>query len=367
VPVLTKADLRALGRGLYAPSLPSGHEPLHSIQTSGSTGIPVTVGTTALTRQIWDASTIRDHLWHRRDFSKRLGVIRWVENRKRVPGGAIFPSWGRAVAQLFSSGQAASIHVGSPLSDLVAWLKRLDPHYVLTYPSIAAALLDELGSDRPRSLEEFRLFAEPLDPELEQRLQTEWQVRCANTYSANEVGYIAIQCPERNRLHVQAESLSVEILDEAGQPCGVGDTGRVVLTPLHNLATPLLRYEIGDYATVGAPCPCGRTSAVIQRVLGRVRNMARSPDGLRFYPVGVSGIRNITPIRQAQYVQTAADHIDLRVVLDRPLTDVEINKAIDFVRRALGFPYDVAIVTVDAIERGPTGKFEEFLSLLPDK
>jgi hypothetical protein len=37
------------------------------------------------------------------------------------------------------------------------------------------------------------------------------------------------------------------------------------------------------------------------------------------------------------------------------------------VRRALGFPYDVAIVAVDAIERGPTGKFEEFLSLLPDK
>jgi phenylacetate-CoA ligase len=211
------------------------------------------------------------------------------------------------------------------------------------------------------------LFAEPLDPELEQRLQAQWQVRCANTYSANEVGYIAIQCPERSSLHVQAESLLVEILDEAGQACGVGDTGRVVLTSLHNLATPLLRYEIGDYATVGAPCPCGRASPVIERVLGRVRNMARSPDGHRFYPVGVSGIRKITPIRQAQYAQTAADHIDLHVVLDRPLTDVENQKAIDFVRRALGFPYEVAIVAVDAIERGPTGKFEEFLSLLPDK
>jgi len=161
--------------------------------------------------------------------------------------------------------------------------------------------------------------------------------------------------------------LLVEILDDAGQACGVGDTGRLVLTPLHNLATPLLRYEIGDYATVGAPCPCGRSSTVIQRILGRVRNMARSPDGRRFYPVGVSGIRNITPIRQAQYVQTAADHIDLRVVLDRPLTGVENKAAIDFVRRALGFPFEVAIVAVDVIERGPTGKFEEFLSLLPDK
>ena len=140
-----------------------------------------------------------------------------------------------------------------------------------------------------------------------------------------------------------------------------------MLTSLHNLATPLLRYDIGDYATVGAPCACGRASPVIERVLGRVRNMACSPDGRRFYPTSMSAIGSIPPIRQAQYVQTAADHIDLRVVLDRPLTDVEGKKAIDFVRRALGFPYEVSIVAVDAIERGPTGKFEEFLSLVPDK
>jgi hypothetical protein len=35
------------------------------------------------------------------------------------------------------------------------------------------------------------------------------------------------------------------------------------------------------------------------------------------------------------------------------------------VRETLGHPYRVNVVAVTEIPRGPTGKFEEFLSLLP--
>jgi hypothetical protein len=37
----------------------------------------------------------------------------------------------------------------------------------------------------------------------------------------------------------------------------------------------------------------------------------------------MTGIRGISPIRQAQYAQTTPDHIDLRVVRDRPRVDVD--------------------------------------------
>jgi phenylacetate-CoA ligase len=365
LPILGKAEVRALGRSLDATTLPAGHAPVEKIHTSGSTGIPVEVGTTALARAIWGALTIRDHLWHRRDFSKRLGVVRALKKEQRHPGGVDLPSWGNPVAALFSTGPSSAIHVGNSIGEIATWLKRFDPHYLLTYPSVAATLMDEIGGERPPALEEVRLFAEPLDPELEQRLASQWQVRCTDVYSANEVGYIALQCAEHGSLHIQAEAVFVEILDEAGNVCGVGDSGRVVVTSLQSLATPLLRYELGDYGTVGPPCPCGRASPVVERVLGRVRNMARTPDGRRFYPAGMTAIRAVAPVRQAQYVQTAIDHIDLRVVLDRPLADAEREQAIAFVRRVLGYPFDVGIVVVERIERGPTGKFEEFLSRLP--
>ena len=185
---------------------------------------------------------------------------------------------------------------------LARWLVEFDPHYLLASPSIAASLLDMLGT-KPAALEEIRFVFEPLNLELETRLADEWQVRSTDTYSANEVGHIAFRCREAGDLHVQSESIVVEILDDGGRPCAIGETGRVVVSPLHNLAMPLLRYDLGDYATVGAPCACGRAAPVIEQILGRVRNLVRMPDGRRFWPVSLHRFRDIKAIQQAQYVR----------------------------------------------------------------
>ena len=96
-------------------------------------------------------------------------------------------------------------------------------------------------------------------------------------YSSQEVGYIALECPTGESYHVQAENVLVEVLDDQDRPCSPGDVGRVVVTALHNFATPLLRYDIGDYAEVGAPCPCGRGLPALRRIMGRQRNMALLP------------------------------------------------------------------------------------------
>jgi phenylacetate-coenzyme A ligase PaaK-like adenylate-forming protein len=67
---------------------------------------------------------------------------------------------------------------------------------------------------------------------------------------------------------------------------------------------------------------------------------------------------------QAQFVQTALDAIELRVVLARSIGDAERTQLIEATRRALGYPYRVTVVELSSIPRGPTGKFEEFLSLV---
>ena len=363
LPILTKQALRAHGNEINARTHAPGHQPAGKNLTSGSTGTPVEVHTTRLTQLIWNSLTVREHLWQHRNFSKRLGAIRFLPKTGRDPRGYRAQSWGSPVAKLYPSGPASAIHIGLPIDTLADWLIEFDPHYLLTSPSIAAALMAILDA-RPPSLEEIRCMFEPVDPDLERRLADEWQVRCADTYSANEVGYIAFRCPEARNLHLQAEGLVVEILDESGAPCAVGESGRVVVTSLHNLATPLLRYDLGDYATVGPKCSCGRGSSVIERVLGRVRNLARSPEGKPFWPVSLHRIRHVKSIRQAQYVQTALDAIELRIVLNRPLQIDEHDEVVKNVQSALGYPYLVTVVPVAALERGPTGKFEEFLSLI---
>ena len=77
-------------------------------------------------------------------------------------------------------------------------------------------------------------------------------------YRTQETGYIALQCPDSENYRIQSECALVEILDAEGVPCQAGEIGRVVVTPLRNFATPFLRYDIGNYAEEGAPCPCCR-------------------------------------------------------------------------------------------------------------
>ena len=367
LPLLTKETLRSESAALNAPAVPPAHRPLAVIRTSGSTGIPVEVNTTSVTRTVWDALAVREHLWQRRNFGKRLGIIRSSPRAEGLRQGIDNPDWGHPVARLYRTGPMSVMHVKQPVELLVEWLRRFDPHYLLTYPSVASALFDALGpGGRPPALEELRLISEPVDVEFEQQLKESWGVRVTDIYSCNETGKIAQRCREQENLHVQGESIFVEILNDRGERCAPGESGQVVLTSLHNLATPLIRYQVGDYATVGEPCACGRASLVIRRVLGRAKHLAMSPDGKRYYPSTLWKIRAVAPVRQSQWVQTALDAIELRVVLDRPLTEAETQQATDVVREILGFPYRVTVVAVGEIARGPTGKFQEFLSLLPD-
>ena len=366
LPLLTKPELRALGPRVNARTLPPGHAPVGVLHTSGSTGIPVEVRSTTPTRLIWDALTVREHLWWRRDFTRRMGVIRFRKWDQRETDGQVRPGWGAPVALLFRSGPSSAMHIGKSVDELADWLVRFDPTYLLAYPSIMDPLMDAVAArgGKPPSLEEVRLISEPVDPELRERLATEWQARCTDLYSANEVGYIAFRCREHGTLHAQSESVLVEVLDDAGQPCEPGATGRVVVTSLHNLATPLLRYEIGDYAEVAPPCPCGRGLPALARIQGRVRNLVRTPDGRRYWPVALGRVRRIPALIQAQFVQTALDTVELRCVLSAPLDEAGLEDAKTQARMALGYRFNIVVVPVEEIPRGPTGKFEEFLSLL---
>jgi phenylacetate-CoA ligase len=367
IPVLTKPDLRAHGDLIHSVSVPDDQKPLGLSFTSGSTGIAVEVRTTAVTRVMGNALTVRENVWQRRDFLKRLGAIRYRPAGDRDPAGSDLPSWGPPSAALFRTGPASYIHVGHSVNGLAAWLARFDPHYLITFPSVAEPLLARVAelTSRPLRLEEIRFIAEPLDPELERRLVERHRFHVSDIYSANEVGIIAFRC-ELGSLHVQSESVLVEIIDNQWRACGPGEAGHLVVTALHNLATPLIRYDLGDFAIPGDPCACGRGLPVIRQVLGRVRNLVRTPDGRRSWPVDLAKIRSVRVIRQAQFFQTSIDTVQLNIVSERPLTMDEQGQATEAVRAALGYPFNVAFVRVDDIPRGPTGKFEEFMSQLDE-
>jgi phenylacetate-CoA ligase len=183
-------------------------------------------------------------------------------------------------------------------------------------------------------------------------------------YSAAEVSMIAVQCPEQPlHYHVQSENVLVEVVDDDGAPCAVGETGRVLVTDLHNFAMPFIRYEIGDLAQFGPPCACGRGLPVLQRIFGRVRNMLYLKSGEQLFPdIAALHLHEIGPLRQYQMIQKSYDEIEMRLILSRPFKDGEETHMRKMILSALGQPFELNLVPVDEIPRHSSGKFEDFIS-----
>lgn len=363
LPILTRADAIAAGPRLLSRRYPVPHGPAPETFSSRSTGAPVQVRVPGVVTTFWNALTLRDHTWHQRDLRGSLAVIRHVEGAP-PPHGARARGWGPATEALAPEAPLVVLTVASTTAEQVAWLVRQDPTYLLVYPTVLGAILRTLAATGQRlpSLRQVRTISEALSPDTRALCAEVLGVPLIDAYSAQEVGYVALQCPAHAHYHVQAERLLVEILADDGAPCRPGELGRVVVTDLHNFATPLIRYDLGDYAEVGPPCPCGRGLPVLNRIVGRRRGMLVYPDGHTTWPVFTVACRAAAPYRELQLVQESIEGLRLRIVPLAPITADHRAALIAALQGALGHPFAIAIEVVDAIGRTPAGKLEEFVS-----
>lgn len=365
-----RREVQEAGDRLVSTAIPREHGSVGSVTTSGSTGVPVRVKKTMLEQAIWDAITLREPRWHGRDFTERLAVIRGPD-RGRVsdPAGSARADWGPPVTIVYRTGPAAVLDIHTEVAQQAEWLRRVRPGYLLTFPSNALMLARYFranGLALP-SLRGISTLSEVVDERLRRECRAAWGVEIVDAYSASETGYIALQCPEHPHYHVQAECALVEVLDEAGRPCAPGEVGSVVVTPLHNFAMPLLRYEIGDRAEVGAPCSCGRGLPVIARILGRAKHDLILPSGARRHAwLGTQEFAENPAIVQHQVVQRSLEELEFRLVVRRPLAPAEEARLAEIVTANLGHSFRVTFRYLDAIPRAPSGRFFEFLSELED-
>ena len=211
------------------------------------------------------------------------------------------------------------------------------------------------------SLKEIRAMGELLTDPVRELCRQAWGVEIVDTYSSQEVGYIASQCPESGSYHIHSDSVMVEILDEAGQPCAPGEVGRVIVTSLLNLGAPLIRYDIGDYAAMGNACSCGRGSPVLEKIMGRQRNMMRLPDGRVSWPCFRATYIHVDKVQQIQLEQTEPDHLLIRLVVSQPMDKSEEQVLAAMFKERFDFDFRFSFEYLSKIPRAKSGKFEEFI------
>lgn len=362
IPLLTRADLQTQADAIQAAAYPRAHGKTFDIATGGSTAEPITIRRTALTQLFWQAATLRDHLWHRRDCSATMAVIRQFPQAVDVTKSR---RWGG----ILQNGPMWLLPIATHVDAQLRWLQGIDPDILLTYPANLEALLAEMQRGQitlPR-LCEVRTISGTVTPALRELCHNVLGMPLTDLYSAQEVGVIALQCPDSGLLHVQSEHLLVEVLNEQGQHCREGEVGQVVVTDLHNFAMPLIRYALCDWAEVGPSCPCGRGLPTLRRVLGRTRNMAMSPGGRPFWPVlEARRLLEVIPhLRQYQFVQTTVDAISVTLVCTPAPTAEQLLGLQTVLEQALGHAYRWTWQFQEVpISPTASGKFEEFVSLI---
>ena len=253
-----------------------------------------------------------------------MAGIRWrKDNEAMAPDGWVLESWGPPHDQYYETGHAFVLNSSSAVSEQLQWLAKVNPHYLISHPSNLRAMLMQAGDTMSRltNLQQLRTVGEQVAPELRAMARELTGRSLVDSYTSQELGYIALQCPLYEHYHMLSDSVLVEVVREDGTACEVGETGRVLVTSLHNYVTPLIRYEVGDMAQLGAPCSCGRGLPVLSRIQGRVRNMLRLPDGSLHWPnFGFRRMMEVADLQQFQIVQTALHALEFRAVVNAPLT-----------------------------------------------
>ena len=334
--------------------------------TGGSTGQPLRFAHTPLSHEWRTAMSLRGYAWAMAPPGSRQAYI-WG-----VPTAARSSTQRRkeALHRWIERKQLYNCFSFTPdaMRECLAGMKRFRPDVIIAYTNAVyelARFIDAEGLQPPK-VRAILCAAEKVHPTQRETIAATFGCDVFDTYGSREFMLIASECPEHHRLHVSMENLIVEVVDEAGHAVPAGETGRLLITDLHNFAMPFIRYEIGDLARRGSgACPCGRQLQVLDDIVGRSLDVIRTRDG-RTVPGELIPhvMKDFPSIRRYQLVQEAVDDIRLHLVCedtDFPTLKAQVAAKLD---ELIEGHLDVAIERVDHIATTPSGKHRVTVSRL---
>ena len=281
LPLVSRRDLIRDANSITTRSMPQNHGVIAGVQTGGSTGRPAQVKLSTLKSIARIACTYRMFLAWELDVSRPLFMIRKPQIGSERHDGIGFRKWGFPWLRESALGPRLHMDISTQSAEQLARVASKSPAYVNTLPSniLRLGLEARAHPDVAPKIPVIISVAEHLTPEVRALAETTFGSRLINVLSSAEGGVIAIECPASGLLHIQSEAVLVEIIKDTGEPCQVGEVGEMIVTPLYNYATPLIRYRSGDFVEKGPACPCGRSLPTIARVVGRREHMFSFPDG----------------------------------------------------------------------------------------
>jgi len=353
LPLTRKCELQDDRAGFISDAVAPAKRLLHT--TSGSTGTPLTIASTASTHLAERAVMFLGWTWSGYRPSDRVAVC--VGEVTGVLRGESHAPYARYRDSLEISPHHLDQRGCDAYLDL---LVRFGPRFVRTYPSVGLILgrrMRERGL-RLGSVKGFWTQSEVLYDRDRRFIEDTWGAPVFDFYGMQEKCIAMSEC-EHRRLHLHSEFGLLELVpDEAS------GMAHIVATGFHNPAMPLLRYQTKDLAVPGGePCPCGRALPTVERIVGRVEDFLYASDGRQIMEID-SAIADLAHIRECQIVQEALRRVRVRVVPAPGFAQTDAAELIRRVRQHLGDDVDVDVERCANLPRTKTGKQRFIVSLL---
>ena len=239
-------------------------------------------------------------------------------------------------------------------------LVKFKPRYLYGYVSVIeifARFIRDNNYTLPPSVKSVITTSEVLSKGVRKTIESALGVKVFNEYGCGEVGSIAHEC-EHGEMHVMDDNVIVEILSESEDSAD----GEIVVTDLFNYATPLIRYKLGDYASLSKKeCECGRTLKTISNIHGRAYDCIRTEAGQIFHPEVVMYIfedikDTIGGIKQFQVVQENLDSLHIKIVKQDDYNKATEKNIDSNIRSRLHVNMKTRYEYVDEIAREKSGK-----------
>ena len=333
--------------------------------TGGSTGVPVRL---ALDRKSYEWRTAvaqRGYSWANCEMGTHTVYIWGVDVGKQ-------PLLKSLKTSLYHSTLNKKMFNCFNLNDdemmrIVEYINRKKPTGIVSYTTGIYNLAQFINNNKisldTTAVKAIVTGAERLFDYQRELIESVFKVRVFNTYGCREFMLLASECEKHEGLHVNSDSVVVEILVD-GKPAEPGQTGELVITDLHNYGMPFIRYKNGDLATQGSKvCSCGRGLPLIDNIDGRKTDIIVAYNGTQVPGIYFPHLmKEIPEIRKFQVIQKSRTELEVKLVQQPVIRDEKIQFLRHEIQNIVGSEMNIKFSFVDDIPLNASGKFRVTIS-----
>ena len=356
VPTVTKEEIQEQRDAMVSSRYPA--DSLIADMTGGSTGSPMQF---YYDRERLDSrvgATLRHNRWAGWEIGVRAAILWGAPQDMPGPGRLKdrLRTWIQERRLMLDASNLSEASMAGFAKALIKYRPAVLQAYSNTLGLFAQYVKAErIEGIRPRGIV---CSAEVLTPENRRLIEETFGCPVFNRYGCREFAVIASECSAHEGMHVNAENLLVESMDDGRSR--TGEDGEIVITDLRNFAMPLIRYRIRDVGRIGQRgCSCGRGLPLMELSGGRVTDFLRSTSGSRVSGIVIATyvITSIPGIRQIQFVQNEPGAVTVRLVKGPLWSPASLESLTARTRKYLGENMQVHFEYREHIAAEKSGKY----------